>query len=393
MPTLKTHTAPGQALGYFFQLERALSWIAKSPIGSIIGIETEDDVVVALSNGHMIYEQDKSSTSNNFPFDTNRIDFWKTLLIWLDGLNNKEINCVEPHPVFYMVTNKTATNQLVVDIGRAQSQAEIELIINKIKNISASVPNNIKDVVNRVLNYNDKQLSYLIEHIKFIDGKESNNKQTLISDLQLPNDDTDYYINALTGYIFNLTVEAWKEKKPALISRDDFMRLKNKLLVDHFTDFFNEETIKVADIAIENEKHNENNYIKQLSIINSDDDDITTAIADYLKSSEARTVMAKKGFINEQSLVTVFNELERRWKGISKSTKRLQIPYRWSDIDVGQETYTQTINFKTEINGLPTRNYYLTAGMYHMLSNDLRVGWHPNYKNIMNINTKNNEDS
>jgi len=46
MTSLQTHTASGQALGYFFQLERALYWLTKAPADSLIGIETEDDVAV-----------------------------------------------------------------------------------------------------------------------------------------------------------------------------------------------------------------------------------------------------------------------------------------------------------------------------------------------------------
>ena len=113
MDGLQKHTASGQALGYFFQLERAMSWLAKSPIGSVVGIETEDDVVVKLLNGESIYEQDKSSTSSTFPFSINRKDFWNTLNIWLSGLSSGEIRKNLEHS-FYMVTNKIGnTNDLV----------------------------------------------------------------------------------------------------------------------------------------------------------------------------------------------------------------------------------------------------------------------------------------
>lgn len=384
MSELKKHTASGQALGYYFQLERALSWIAKSPWGSSVGIETEDDVVIELTSGAKIYEQDKSSTSSIFPFSTNKIDFWKTLLIWLNGLKSKEIQCVEPHPTFYMVTNKIASNQLAVEIGRAESDQEINNVIIKLREAANNTPEGIKDTVTKVIEFNNSQLSYLIKNIKFYDGSSSINKMNLASDLQLPKDDEDFYIERLIGYVFNIAVEAWRNNKPAIIERDDFMRLKNTLISDRFKDTFNEETVRVADIVIDNERQNgKSTYIKQLELIELNDDEIRLAIEDFLKSSKARTIMAKKGYIEEQSLVNTNNELTRRWTTISRQKKRTQLTYKWTDIDLGQEIYDSTLGYKATINGYPTRNYFLTNGIYHLLANDLKVGWHPNFEKLL----------
>lgn len=44
--TLSKHSAPGANAGFNYQFERGLYWLAQSPAGSVIGIETDDDVVV-----------------------------------------------------------------------------------------------------------------------------------------------------------------------------------------------------------------------------------------------------------------------------------------------------------------------------------------------------------
>ena len=94
--------------------------------------------------------------------------------------------------------------------------------------------------------------------------------------------------------------------------------------------------------------------------------------------------MAKKGYIEEQSLVNTNDELTRRWATIFRQKKRVQIAYKWADVDLGQEIYDSTLGYKATINGYTTRNYFLTNGMYHFLANDLRVGWHPNFEKILN---------
>ena len=63
-------SAKGQMYGYLYQIDRALLWLSRCPDGSIISIETDDDVVVRLKNGESIvtiYEQDKASVKKKYP--------------------------------------------------------------------------------------------------------------------------------------------------------------------------------------------------------------------------------------------------------------------------------------------------------------------------------------
>lgn len=394
MNSLEKHTARGQALGYFFQLERALSWLSIAPAGAIIGIETEDDVVVELLSGKKIYEQDKSSTTTNFPFEARQKDFWKTLLIWLEALKEREIQDKET-PSFYMVTNKIAdTNQIVNEISCAQNEKDALIVVEKLRTIAAIVPNGIKDIVQKVINFNDRQLAYLVSRIQFVDGSTSIDKTKIISDLQLPEADTEYYINTLSGYIFNTLTENWRNGQPGKIFRDDFMRLKNKLIQEHFNDFFNEESIKLADIASEADAEIEysNKYIRQLKLIDADEDEIFEAIEDYLRSSKAKTEMARKGYLWEKAFLNMNDELRKRWLTISRQKRNLQTSNKLTDIELGKDILYSTLDHKATINGYPTRNYFLTKGSYHYLANELIVGWHPNYETLIK-EEKNEADS
>ena len=385
MNSLEKHTARGQALGYFFQLERALSWLSVAPAGSIVGIETEDDVVIELLNGEKIFEQDKSSTTNNFPFDAKRKDFWKTLHIWLEALKNREIQNKES-PSFYMVTNKIANNnQIVVEINTANNKKDALKIVKKLREFAKTIPDGLKDIVGKVIAFNDEQLAYLLIRIHFIDGSISIDKSIIVSDLQLPEDDNEYYLNALTGYIFNTLTENWRDNKPGKIYRNDFVRLKNKLIQEHFKDFFNEETIRLADIAAEADAEilNSNKYIEQLKIIESEDEEIFEAIEDYLRSSKARTEMAKKGYLWEQAFLNMNDDLKSRWLTIFRQKRNLQSSNKLSDIELGRDILYSTLDHKATINGYPTRNYFLTKGTYHYLANELFVGWHPKFKKLI----------
>lgn len=64
------HNAPGQMLGYLFQLERAVFWLSNLNSGGMVGIECGDDVVVKEIeySGITKYEQDKSSMTKGAPY-------------------------------------------------------------------------------------------------------------------------------------------------------------------------------------------------------------------------------------------------------------------------------------------------------------------------------------
>ena len=73
------HSAPGPSAGYGYQIERALYWLARSPAGAAVGIETDDDV--AVRNGtKSLLEQDKHSIAAGAePFGDRSRDLWNTL--------------------------------------------------------------------------------------------------------------------------------------------------------------------------------------------------------------------------------------------------------------------------------------------------------------------------
>ncbi len=83
---IKKHSAPGQMLGYLYQIDRALLWLSMCPPNSVVSIETDDDIVIDIKNGkkiNQIFEQDKSSIGKRNPFSDKSKDLWKTSKIQL----------------------------------------------------------------------------------------------------------------------------------------------------------------------------------------------------------------------------------------------------------------------------------------------------------------------
>ncbi|MET3875978.1 ABC-three component system protein [Chitinophaga sp. OAE865] len=378
---LSDHTASGQALGYFFQLERAMSWLASSPSNTIIGIETEDDVVITLSNGGKIHEQDKSSTTS-FPFAPSRPDLWKTLLIWLKAVEAGELDINMTK--FYLVTNRTSNNSLAEKIGNAKSPIEIDVCINLIRETVDSLNGDVKQLATKIFSFNDNVLKSVIKHIEFSSGAnicDPGFRNQLISDLQIVENDPeliDFIIHKCLGWLFQEVVSAWKNRRPALVERDAFIRVKNNAISFIRQKMINEVVINASSITLEvQNSHNSNIYVKQLQLIDSTPDEIKEAITDYINSTRKKTQLARKGFVTQTEIDDMHDSLKKRWEIIYKKS---QLTYSGkTSVDIGKIIYLETMDHNAKIGGVETSNYFLTRGSYHTLADDLIVGWYPSY--------------
>ena len=204
--TLSRHSAPGCAAGFIYQLERALYWLAKSPAGFVIGIETDDDVVAKGPDGERTQEQDKHSIQDGAkPFGDRSTDLWKTLSIWLQALVAGEVT--PEHTRFLMVTNKTLPDCLAKRIANAENPDGIDACIAELEKIGKKPSDTIATYVKTVLLPSSRSyLKKLIDNCELSDasGNASGSKlrKKTVSLLQIPewcSSFTDSIVDELSG--------------------------------------------------------------------------------------------------------------------------------------------------------------------------------------------------
>jgi hypothetical protein len=125
---LNRHSASGANAGFSYQFERALHWLAKSPAGFVVGVETDDDVATHGPDGSKMLEQDKHSIRDHAePFGNRSKDLWNTLAIWVEALDAGDVSAETTS--FLMVTNKALPDCIAGQIGLAQTKAQIDACI------------------------------------------------------------------------------------------------------------------------------------------------------------------------------------------------------------------------------------------------------------------------
>lgn len=387
---INSHAAPRQALGYIFQFERALFWLSKLDADSCVSIETDDDVVINLAEGgemEKIYEQDKSALSKRNPFSNHSPDLWKSLAIWAEGINSGKFIILKSK--FLLVTNKTISKTcLIYQLTKEQSELEFDESFKKFTAILQKPSSTISEYCKIVSQLSTENLKSLFQKIEVHDlnylhdrkeYKRSIVKNLKISDQITPN---QVYVD-LFGWLMEAVVNFWVNKQNATIKVEDLLTKSNEIISLNFKKPF----IELAEISLPITEHQrkENmgqNFVKQLNWIELNDDDILSAIDDFLRAKWERSRYAEEGNIPSVSHFKDFeNELKAQWKAkselhaIDADTEELKLRN-------GKRVYWSLINTKIKLAGYETDQRYTTNGGYHRLANKFEIGWHIDWKNL-----------
>jgi hypothetical protein len=390
------HTSPGSMAGFLFQPERALYWLAKSKDGALIGIETEDDIVVKSMNDEiLVREQDKHSISNNIPFGDRSTDLWKTLSIWCKAIKANE---VDPSVTeFHLVTNKIVPDGLARKLAEAKYEHESKECVETILQISIQLPNSMMSFTKEIINMEENLLCKMIQNIVISDGSSNSFGDSLMREVRslllVPTDvPFDDVYNMLLGWIHNCALNNWRNLKPAWLKREAFIIYYHRLLERYKIRPFIETAKSLIPVS-----HDERNrlmsdtFVKQLYLLSVEENDtlLIESIDDYLCCLAEKTRFSVEGNLTKQDFDEFEERLTERWKHIHSTNRQsFKIKKRKSDDvqslgeEIGLNVLNVTLDHRETLAGQPTEQFYLTRGSYHHLSSKLKVGWHPDFEEI-----------
>lgn len=388
--SLSDHSAPGSNAGFSFQFERALYWLTTSSAGSVVGIETDDDVAVRESDEGQVLEQDKHSIQEKAePFGDRSKDLWNTLAIWIEAVDSKEVVCGTT--LFLMVTNKVLPDCVAKKISMAKSDAEIDASILALEKSAKSPPEKIKSQVDRVLRpLSRDNLRKLIRRCRLIDASNDAAGEGLraktIGHLQLPDWCTSYapsILDELLGWMHRTALANWQQQKPTWIKRDHFVNQLHAIIDLRRRKISRERAahlIPVCDEKIGKEK--ESWFVKQLHLITDDDSVVDTSIREYIRCNIEKARLSAEGNITDDDWLSFESTLLERWEKIRARIMRMKQGNL--EENIGFEIFVDTTESHCEkLAGEDTEQVYLTSGTYHRLAEMVRVGWHPRFEELM----------
>ncbi len=123
-------------------------------------------------------------------------------------------------------------------------------------------------------------------------------------------------------------------------------------------------------------EHRAKDFVRQLDIINADFEDKMAAISMYFKATLDRTNWGASGVVQRDSFDELDANLVATWKNHRKMISIRDGPR--SPAEQGQLLHAECMNHVAPVENLQAPSHFI-PGCFHVLSDTLTIGWHPNY--------------
>jgi C-terminal domain 7 of the ABC-three component (ABC-3C) systems len=385
----RTSQVPATFLGFSLQTTRAVVRLLQADPGSFVSVEVLDDVGVVGADGHQIVEQTKSTTAiTNNPIADRAVELWKTFAIWVDGVRGGTID--PALTVFELYVSTRRPGKLAHSFSAATDTSQAHSALRAAKDLlwgpapknarRSKLAQTLAPYVETVFSAGDDILAAIIERFSLVFGTGHATEEVLAQLQRKIVSDQMLRVtgNQMLGWTKAAMDALLQQGKPAVISANEFnaelvsfvMKYDRSSILNSFS------TAPPAHlIAAELPTRT---YIKQLNIIDADYETKLQAANDFLRAALDRSKWAEKGLVHRSSFDEFEETLLRIWTA-KRSAMSIQASGR-TPSEVGRLLYAECsqVQQRLETRDVPP---HFTPGCFHALAEDVRVGWHPQYRN------------
>jgi hypothetical protein len=176
----------------------------------------------------------------------------------------------------------------------------------------------------------------------------------------------------LEGKAAALNVDEFSAEMQAFLQRVDFRLILTAIAG----------TLELTDDTIAAEQVR--TYVRQLELIEYSEEDVIEAINHFLRASAERVAWSKAGIVHDKSFDDYEESLVTYWK--NKQTVHQVIHKSLTCVDRGKLLLADCGLHQPKLQGLEVPAFF-TPGSFHALAEDETVGWHPEYKSLLNAGT------
>lgn len=391
-PHTSAEAAP-QAAGYLFQIRfalfRALKRLLRDPTGSI-AIECTDDIAISSTQSVSVaptvveISQLKHTTHPANVLGDNSLPIWRTLGNW-SRLVSSDGQIKLAFLDLIVVTNAALVSGSAISyLGLADDDRDPITAMSTLTEIAQSSENIASEKDRRDFLALDEPVRFaLIRAIRI--AQESPNLDSLGSEIE---DLLHYACEGKQLSDFRAELEGWWFARIAQVFSKGIGAVVPLMEVDARVSYLREK-YKIgslfidADVTVERPDSLDTYlFVRQVKAVKVGEERIRNAQRDFLKASAQRSKWLREARIDPTELDTYDRTLEERW-ATQAAIYRDELPSPPSDDDkckCGRATLGWAETQQTPLRGASAQ--FLTSGSYHALADRLRVGWHPEFKNL-----------
>lgn len=387
-------SAQDPALGYIYQIKYALLLLLEA------GINGQEEVEMAIEGLDDIDIKKNGNKVEFFQLKHHRIpdsltnastDLWKTIRIWCSNFKNKKFQI--ENTILTLITTGKAPDGSIASMLRPSAygngKRDIEAVVEKLINVSNTSMNETNQPAYSIFKSLSKEEQIaLVEKIQVLDNSPNiidlHKKITNI----LTYSTRKKYVEAVYEHILGrwgeLVVTHLYEKSSHCISHT----LLSNMIDDIREQYYGESLpINYPHLIKMDEKDLDKDqriFIEQLKLIQIGQKRIGHAISDFYRSSSQRSKWIRDLVIPLLELETYDEKLYHEWETIFAIMEEdlEEETIKENIIKKGRDLYAEVMKLNLHIRSRCTEEF-ITRGSYHILANQLRLGWHINYENAL----------
>ena len=377
---------PAQFLGYSLQQTRLLQLLLDGQAGAIYSLEVFEDVGEELKNGHRLASQTKSSLTGN-PISDGSPELWKTLANWADSAAAGHLP--PEKTIFELYVSGPKSGRIAEAFSRATSEAEARSAIlsaRKVLSTSSTTEQKVnaggsrsaKGDVKRFFSAEEEIVVGIVRNFRLTTGSGSpiGDVRLAFEKMFVPPELVEVVLQQALGWIKQKTDSLLEKGQPAAVAYDEF-----KSEITAFVRKCSAREILVSWAGKPSAEDVEGDllrtYVRQLELIDCDDDEKFHAINDFLLASVDRTNWSKAGLVHHSSFEDFEIALVAFWKNRRRQTEIIH--KKRNPLDRGKLVYSDCSSHRRTLEGLEVPDHF-TPGSFHALADEQDVGWHPDYE-------------
>ena len=392
---------PDKLQGYLLQVKHMLYELI-SVDDRIVSVEKLDDVAVEV-NGGITAEQVKSVTSANNPIAERSVVFWKTFYNWCsyvdDGLLPVDAvfrfvvianTYIEPGSIQASFKNAHTDKEAMQALAEAKTKLLGTSPIN-------SLPDSYRDYVAHVFDAGrEATVCGIIKSMEFEVHNDSYDEDLVekFNNQTIPIEYSDVLLTYMLGWVTQKVESFTKDNKPAYISANDYREaLTAQVRARNIATILTAVSKAPSNSEAGGEVARLDTYIRQLNLINADDNMLFEAASDFLRAKIEKVEWARRGIVTEESFGDYHDALFRIW---TNKKRILGMTYSSEPLKFGLFTYTQCQDeaMRQKLQGIETPPFFGSGslqGMSNAPADEPRIGWHPNYRELLKGGDENDD--
>jgi hypothetical protein len=376
---MSSHDASAQMLGYLYQVRCALNLLLSAENEqSSICIEKFDDV--AFSNDGETADvliQTKHHVNNRGDLTDSSVDLWRTLNVWMDMLRKQDIINTR----FIIITTSNAPDNAASWFMRPTTSRDSVRAYAILKSIAEQAANaSNKRFYDTFLSIDEAAIKSLLDRITVIDKSESilNVVDSIKKSIRYSSrpEFEERVFERIEGWWFKKTIEALCSSEPIFVSQGQVRSYICDVSDEYTPDNLPIDTELIDDIDVNSFPPGERIFCEQLRLVAVRSPRIKIAIRDYYRAFTQRSNWIKDDLLYIDELDQYEGRLIDEWQHLFT---RMQDDVN-ADDDKEKQKAGRLLFGSIEDKDIRIRpqcsDAFVMRGSYHMLANRLKVGWH-----------------